>query len=138
MRKAKSRLTAIALPLMAALVLAADLAQPGWGRFPNPLFYSKAVVNGTIDKFSNADVVNPDDARLKGCEGEANTATITDAQAAIRKTLAGKTSSFAVQSLGSPACQLANGSYRWLLESGLSLDASVNPDGTINDAALSR
>lgn len=138
MRPAKSRLRVIALPLIAALVLAADLAQPGWGKFPNPMFYSRWAINGLKDKLANADAVNLDDARLKGCEGEASATTITDAQATIRKTLAGKTSSFAVQSLGSPACQMANGSYRWLLESGLSLDASVNPDGTIKDAALSR
>lgn len=138
MRPAKSRLRAIALPLIAALVLAADLAQPGWGKFPNPVFYSRWAINGLKDTLADADAVNLDDARLKGCEGGTNTATITDAQAAIRKTLTGKTSSFAVQSLGSPACQMANGSYRWLLESGLSLDASVNPDGTIENANLRR
>lgn len=123
---------------LSALVLAADLAQPGWGKFPNPLFYAKFAANALTDKMTDADAVNPDDARLNGCEGETNTATVTDAQAAIRDSLQGKTSSFAVQSLGSPACRLANGGYRWLLESGLSLDATVNPDGTIDDASLSR
>lgn len=128
----------ILLLLCSALVLAADLAEPGWGKFPNPVFYGRWAVNGIQDKLANADTVNPADARLAGCEGEAALVTITDAQAAVRNTLAGKTSSFAVQSLGSPTCQLANGGYRWLLESGLSLDATVNLDGTIDDASLSR
>ena len=44
----------------------------------------------------------------------------------------------AVQSLGSPVCQLADGSYRWLLETRLSLDVSINDGGIIDDAKLSR
>ncbi len=132
------RRTALVLPAIAALILAADLAAPGWGSFPNPGFWTKAIVNGVADQFANADAVNLDDARLKGCEGETSATTITDTQAAIRNSLEGKTSSFAVQALGSPACQFANGSVRWLLESGLSLDASVNSDGTIENANLRR
>ena len=34
MRLAKNRLRAIALVPIAALILAADLAQPGWGQIP--------------------------------------------------------------------------------------------------------
>ncbi|NJM99284.1 MAG: hypothetical protein HC800_21010 [Phormidesmis sp. RL_2_1] len=89
-------------------------------------------------KLTDADTVDPADARLAECEGEATPVTITDAQAAIRRSLAGKSSIVAVQALGSPACQLANGSYRWLLESGLALDARINEEGVIDDVSLRR
>lgn len=129
---------AIALLGVSALVLAADLAKPGWGQFPNPVFYGRWAVNGIQAKLTDADTVDPADARLAECEGEAAPVTITDAQAAIRRSLAGKSSIVAVQALGSPACQLANGSYRWLLESGLALDARINEAGVISDASLNR
>ena len=129
---------AIALLGLSALILLADVSEPGYGRFINPVFYGRWAVNGIQDKLANADAVDPTDARLKGCEGGAAPVAITDAQAATRKTLAGKSSVVAVQALGSPACQLANGSYRWLLKSGLSLDVAVNKDGRIKNADLSR
>lgn len=129
---------AIALLGLSALVLAADLSTPGWGQFPNPVFYSRWAVNGIQDKLADADTVDPADARLKGCEGDAAPVAISEAQAAIRQTLEGKSSVVAVQALGSPACQLANGSYRWLIESGLALDIAVNEDGDIENADLSR
>jgi hypothetical protein len=129
---------AIALPAVAALVLAADLASPGWGKFPNPVFYAKSTVNGLQDRASAADSVDPADVRLKACEGQTQTTTITNAQAAMRDSLTGKSSVIAVQWLGSPACQLADGSYRWLLDSGLALDVAVNDKGDIDDAKLSR
>ncbi|NJM98263.1 MAG: hypothetical protein HC800_14880 [Phormidesmis sp. RL_2_1] len=131
---------ALALLIFSTLVLAADLVEPGWGKFPNPVFYVKFAANVVVEKMSNADIdtVDPADARLAGCEGEAETTTITEAQAALSKTLAGKSSMVAVQALGTPACQLANGSYRWLIESGLALDARINEEGVIDDASLSR
>lgn len=133
------RRPAISLVPVAALVLAADLAVPGWGKFPNPVFYVRFAVNATRDKLSaDSDTLDPEDSRLSACKGEAATTTITDAQAAIRRSLAGKSSVVAVQSLGSPACPLANGSYRWLIESGLALDIAVNEGGTIDAASLSR
>lgn len=138
MNLAKCR--AIALIPAAALIFAADLVTPGWGKFPNPVFYAKWAVNATTDTVANADAVDPADARLKVCEGKTAGApmTITNAQAAMRDSLEGKSSVVAVQSLGSPACQLADGSYRWLLETGLALDINVNDGGTIDDAKLSR
>lgn len=138
MNQAKNRLKAIALVPIAALILAADLAQPGWGRFPNPVFYTRFVANGLKDKFSKADEVSIEDARLANCKTDAAPVTITDAQAAVRKTLVGQSSVIAVQMLGTPACELANGSYRWLLESGLSLDASIADSGNITEVKLSR
>lgn len=130
---------AITLLPVAALVLAADLAVPGWGKFPNPVFYARFAVNATKDKLTaDSDAIDPEDSRLSACKGEAQATTITEAQAALRRSLAGKSSVVAVQSLGSPACELANGSYRWLIESGLALDIKVNEEGTIDDAALSR
>ena len=130
---------ALSLVPVAALVLAADLAAPGWGRFPNPVFYVRFAINATRDKLTaDSDTIDPEDSRLSACKGEAAPTTITEAQAAIRRSLAGKSSVVAVQSLGSPACELANGSYRWLIESGLALDIQVNEGGTIDDAALSR
>ena len=138
MHQAELRNRAIALIPVAALILAADLAQPGYGKFPNPLFYAKFAANAAQDKLSNKDSIDPSDARLSACKGETNTIAITDAQAALRTSLEGKSSSFAVQQLGSPACQLANGSYRWLLESGLAIDATANPDGTIDNVTLAR
>ena len=138
MQKTKRQRHAIALVPVAVLVLAADLAQPGYGKFPNPVFYARFAANAVRDKFARSDEVNPDDARLFACKDEPNAIAITDAQAALRTSIEGKSSSFAVQQLGSPACQLANGSYRWLLESGLALDATANPDGTIDDVTLAR
>ena len=130
---------ALLLVPVAALVLAADLAAPGWGKFPNPVFYARFAVNVTRDKLSaDSDAIDPADSRLSACKGEAQATTITEAQAALRRSLTGKSSVVAVQSLGSPACELANGSYRWLIESGLALDIKVNEGGTIDDAALSR
>ena len=140
MLKTKTKLKAISLPMIAALILAADLAAPGWGKFPNPVFYAKFAANALSDRLSVADTdtVNSDDARLHFCQGPAAASTITDAQAALRDGLAGKTSVIAVQSFGSPACQLADGTYRWLLDSGLSLDVTVDETGVIQDANLSR
>ncbi|CAN5654172.1 hypothetical protein BH23CYA1_BH23CYA1_11330 [soil metagenome] len=139
MRRARHRLRAFALVPVAALILAADLAAPGWGKFPNPIFYARFAANALSDRLSAADTVNPDDARLRLCQGQAAWAsTITDAQAALRNSLEGKTSVLAVQSLGSPACQMADGSYRWLLNSGLSLDVTVDKTGVIENATLSR
>ena len=138
MTQAKRKKRTVALIPIAALILAADLAQPGWGRFPNPVFYARFAANGLKDKLSQADEVNSEDARLMDCKGDAEPVTITDAQAAARKTLKGKSSVIAVQTLGTPACELANGSYRWLLESGLALDVEVNEGGTIDAASLSR
>ena len=134
------RRPALSLVPVAALVLAADLAAPGWGNFPNPIFYARFAVNAARDKLSadSSDTIDPEDSRLSACKGEAATITITEDQAALRRSLAGKSSVVAVQSLGSPACELANGSYRWLIESGLALDITVNEGGTIDDAALSR
>lgn len=138
MNQAKFRKWAIALVPISALVLAADLAQPGYGKFPNPVFWSKAAVNGITDTLANKDSIDSTDARLFACAGEPNSIAITDAQAALRNSLEGKSSSFAVQQLGSPTCQLANGSYRWLLESGLALDAIANEDGEIDSVTLAR
>ena len=131
---------ALSLVPVAALVLAADLAAPGWGKFPNPIFYARFSVNIVVEKLTkaDADTIDPADARLARCEGEASPTTITETQAAIRRSLTGKSSMVAVQSLGSPACRLASGSYRWLLESGLALDIKVNEGGTVEDASLSR
>ena len=138
MTQAKPRLRPLALVPVAALILAADLAAPGWGKFPNPVFYAQFAANALSDRLSAADTVNPDDARLRLCQGRAAASTITDAQAAIRASLEGKTSVVAVQSLGSPACQIADRSYRWLLNSGLALDVTVDETGVIENATLSR
>ena len=139
MNPGKTKKRALSLVLVAALLLAADLMQPGWGKFPNPVFWTRFAANAAKDKFSNADAVNLNDARLMDCKTpSAAPVAITNAQAAARKTLEGKSSVIAVQTLGTPACELANGSYRWLLESGLALDVDINEGGIIDAASLSR
>ncbi len=127
---------AIALIVLAAGILAADLSKPGWGQFPNPVFYTKWAANAVRDK-SEEGGVNPDDIRLKNCEEVDNLETISNVQAGLRETLEGKSSVLAVQQLGTPACQLANGSFRWLTETGLSLDATVTK-GEVEKVELTR
>ena len=65
-------------------------------------------------------------------------AFLSPEQAALRDTLVGNTSILAVQQLGSPVCQLTDGSWRWLLTTGLSLDVHVADDGIITHADLTR
>ena len=63
---------ALSLVPVAALVLAADLAAPGWGKFPNPVFYARFAVNAARDKLSaDSDTIDPADSRLSACKGEA-------------------------------------------------------------------
>ena len=136
---ARIRNWALRLLPLAVLVLAADLAQPGWGQFPNPIFYGQWAINKVRDQWATSDSVEPlADTRLAECKSTPKNHTITEAQAALRDALTGKSSVLAVQWLGTPACQLANGSYRWLLEAGLALDISINQEGEVARAQLTR
>lgn len=176
-RSLQWRNTTLRLLPLATILLIADLAEPGWGRFPNPVFYSKWAVTRLqeqLDKDPSAGVPLAD-TRLSACRNPAQTtaaglpalpqfsqepspqgqtdqqlpsdamktsesrlspSTITDTQAALRDSLIGEHSVVAVQRLGNPACQLMNGSYRWLLESGLSLDVQITNTGTVHHATL--
>lgn len=157
MRSAKTRSIKIrnrSLQLLAvvAMFLVADLAVPGFGEFPNPVFYGKWFLSSTTERLQEGTErvshIDPTDTRLTLCQGHPQQdsagetlttevpKTITDAQAALRDTLTGKTSVLAVQQLGTPACQLADGTWRWLTDAGLSLDVQVANDGTITDADL--
>ncbi|MEO1742414.1 MAG: hypothetical protein AAFR99_11485 [Cyanobacteria bacterium J06629_9] len=130
------------------MFLVADLAVPGWGKFPNPVFYGQwayTEATGAAQKrFEVNSVTDPADTRLTPCQNDSvanepgSLPVLTDAQAALRENLTGKSSVIAVQQLGTPVCQLTDGSWRWLLESGLSLDVQVAEDGTIDHATLTR
>ena len=94
--------------------------------------------------FIDDSVAEKGDDRLRACKPPSEgfkapfLPLVTDEQAAVRHTLMGQSSVLAVQQLGSPVCQLTNGAWRWLLDSGLSLDVQVADDGTINDVILTR
>lgn len=148
-RSAKVRNRALLTLPLAAILLAADLAVPGWGTFPNPMFYGKwaaATITGALQKDVEGDSsAYLGDSRLTPCQVDSVAisteqvgaeASLSSEQAALRDTLVGNTSVLAVQQLGSPVCQLVNGSWRWLLTSGLSLDVQVADDGTITHADL--
>lgn len=56
---------ALSLVPVAALILAADLATPGWGKFPNPVFYARFAVSATRDKLTaDSDTIDPADSRM--------------------------------------------------------------------------
>lgn len=158
------------------IVLLADLAEPGWGHFANPVFYGRWLVSTVRDGLNHQQVtamIAPDDVRLRVCRGpdsatpvmppatmtrevmtpdglpalprqdtwstpsaQALPVPITARQAALRQQLTGKSAVFTVQQLGSPACQLIDGSFRWLLQNGLSLDVQFTPRGTVDHADL--
>lgn len=127
----------IALPIVTAMV-ALDLAVSGWGKFPNPVFYGKWAVSARSQKrLSDIEGINPSDHRLTACKEELTANTlISNHQAALRDTLTGKSAVLAVQQLGTPVCQVADGSWRWLTESGLSLDLSFDEQGGVDEATL--
>ncbi|MEO0456781.1 MAG: hypothetical protein AAF152_09380 [Cyanobacteria bacterium P01_A01_bin.114] len=129
---------AIASLPIAALILAIDIAEPGYGAFANPIFYVKSIASRLDADWAQVTDVNPTDKRLRPCATLLDPSIITDHQASLRKALIGESEGVAVQWLGVPACQLADGSYRWLTEAGLALDVTFDEWSRVDRAKLNR
>ncbi|MEO1401926.1 MAG: hypothetical protein AAFV72_11850 [Cyanobacteria bacterium J06635_1] len=137
-RRTQVRNGAIAVLPIALLILAMDIAEPGYGTFANPIFYLKSIASQLDTAWAQAETVLPTDKRLRPCIEILNPSTITDHQTSLRKALVGESELLAVQWLGVPACQLADGSYRWLTEAGLALDITFDEWSQVDHARLNR
>ncbi|MEM9807418.1 MAG: hypothetical protein AAF959_19315 [Cyanobacteria bacterium P01_D01_bin.56] len=122
---------------LAFLVLASDLHIPGWGKFANPVFYATWAISRAKGIGDNTQAVGADDRRLAGCQGAVEPSVINANQTAMRQMLTGESESVAVSWLGSPACRLADDTFRWLTDGGLSLDVTLDEWGKVDGAKLS-
>ncbi|ASC70298.1 hypothetical protein XM38_012350 [Halomicronema hongdechloris C2206] len=138
MNRAKARNIAISSVPAALLILIADMAAPGWGRFINPVWLAKAQIAKLDRGWRELQPPGEDDPRLEACQQVLSENTVGNTQEQLRGALTGETEQIAVQWLGPPTCQLANDTYRWLTESGLSIDVIYADDGEVQDARLTR
>ncbi|MGD1853979.1 MAG: hypothetical protein ACFB2W_06970 [Leptolyngbyaceae cyanobacterium] len=137
MNRVRLRNSAIAMMPIAFLVLASDLHVPGWGEFTNPVFYAKWVISRVKGLGGDIQTVAANDRRLAVCQGAIEPGVIDANQTAMRQTLAGESEELAVSLLGTPACRLADDTFRWLTDGGLSLDVTLDEWGRVNSAKLS-
>lgn len=116
-----------------------DLLEPGRGRFYNPIYGAKSWLNQHQPAAWQAiNRISSNDARLANCMAIAPDPIALDAtKAELRRALVGEAESVALDWLGQPACALGNGVYRWILDSGLALDVTVN-EGTVTHSELNR
>ena len=142
-RSARWRRRALHVMAGAVILLALDLLEPGWGRFPNLLFYGRWAIHEATEvarrRLGDSEQTSLADQRLTPCQQESDgnrRYALSDTQAALRHTLTGQSSVSAVQQLGTPVCQLADGAWRWLLSNGLALDVQVANDGTVTHVEL--
>jgi hypothetical protein len=116
-----------------------DLLEPGRGTFWNPIHHGRNAIVAHQDRANRDDRrVATDDSRLAGCtEVTTEPLNIDAALADLRRALVGESEVITLVALGSPACDMGNGAYRWLLDNGLSVDVTVH-EGTVTRAELSR
>lgn len=116
-----------------------DLLEPGRGKFINPINQARSAIEAhQIAQWIEANRVDPSDHRLLNCEAITPEPIAIDATAAaIRQALVGESEVLTLTALGSPACDLGNGVYRWILNNGLALDITVH-EGEITRSELSR
>jgi hypothetical protein len=116
-----------------------DLLEPGRGKFINPVSRVRSAIEAhQVAQWIEANRVSPDDTRLLNCEAIAPEPVAIDAAAAnIRRALVGESEVLTLTALGSPACDLGNGVYRWVLSNGLALDVTVT-EGEITHSELNR
>ena len=137
MNRVRIRNVAIASMPLAFLVLASDLHSPGWGKFANPVFYAKWAISRAKGASDDTQVIGVDDRRLAGCQGAVEPRVINANQTAMRQVLTGESESVAVSVLGSPACRLADDSFRLWTDGVLSLDVVLDEWGRVDSAKLS-
>lgn len=136
-------LTIKRLLITACLVGAAtylDLKRPGRGTFYNPIF---EVRSWSARRFPagwrKAQTLELGDSRLTNCIAAPPAPLVISAElTALRQELVGEQDSIALERLGPPTCVMANNVYRWVTDSGLSLEIRVNDDGTIRASGLAR
>ena len=133
------RKTIVLLTLIPAttLVLWLDALEPGWGRFYNPAFWVRSQLSKLDTTWRELPSFDTADPRLKPCIRLTSENTLSEVQEQARALLSGKSESFALQQLGAPTCAIAENTYRWLTESGLSIDVTIE-EGEVMDANLSR
>jgi hypothetical protein len=125
---------------MASVVfLYLDALERGQGRFVNPAFYVRAQLARLDTGWRTLKEIDLTDPRLMPCRKFAAETEISRHQEDMRRILVGKSESFAITQLGPPTCILARTTgeraYRWLSESGLSVDLSIK-DGMVDRAEL--
>ena len=116
-----------------------DLLEPGRGKFINPVSRVRSAIEAhQVARWIEANRVDPTDQRLLNCEVIAPEPVAIDATAAdLRRALVGESEVLTLTALGSPACDLGNGVYRWVLNNGLAVDVTVQ-EGVVTHSELSR
>ena len=134
-RRTKILLSGIPLTL---LTLWLDALAPGQGAFYNPLFFFRSQLARLDTAWRQPQAVDAStDERLAACIQFTADTVLTQSQEQLRGVLTGKSEAFTLQQLGPPTCVMADGVYRWLSQSGLSLDITIT-DAEVEDARLSR
>jgi len=136
--RVKTRRLAILAGLMAGVAFL-DLLEPGRGKFINPINQARSAIEAhQIAQWIEANRVDPSDHRLLNCEAIAPEPVAIDATASdLRRALVGESEAIALTTLGTPACDLGTGVYRWILNNGLALDITVH-EGEITHSELNR
>ena len=126
----------LALPV-ATLALAADALKPGQGMFYNPVFLLRSQLARVDSTWLEQRPLDAGDKRLQPCVQYLSETVLTEAQEGLRDSLAGTSETLALQQLGPPTCRLADSLYRWITETGLSLDVEIK-DSEVQSAKLAR
>ncbi|QQE67467.1 hypothetical protein GFS31_41800 (plasmid) [Leptolyngbya sp. BL0902] len=127
------------LALAVAGIAFLDLLEPGRGKLWNPIHHGRNAFNAYRDRADrDARRVATDDPRLAGCtDVNPNSFNLDAALGDLRRALVGESEVITLVALGTPACALGEGGYRWLLTNGLAIDITVQ-EGTVTRAELQR
>ena len=118
------------MPVIAAGVLAADLAEPGHLRFVDLPFMVRAQV-------SRVSFDPPPPVQLGvDCQQLTQHPKLLQASVVLTQQLLGQSEQDLLTQLGPPACSLAGDAYQWMLTNGMALTTSVNEGGVVTDVQI--
>lgn len=133
----RTKVLLIAIPVT-LIVLWLDALEPGQGAFYNPLFFMRSqIARLDTDWRQQHPLDAAKDARLEPCVQFTSDTVLTESQEDLRGLLTGKAEAFTLQQLGPPTCVVADNVYRWIGQSGLSLDVTIR-EAEVEDVELAR
>ena len=118
------------MPVLAAGVLAADLAEPGHWQFVDLPFVIRARVSSV--RFDP-----PPPIQLGAdCQQLTQHPKLLQASVVLTQQFPGQSEQDLLTQLGPPACSLAGDAYQWMLTNGMALTAKVNAGGLVTDVQI--
>lgn len=116
------------LPAISAVVLVADLLEPGHGQFFNLAFTLR----------SNRVSFDPPQriALAQDCQQLRQHPKLLKASVILSQQFSGQSEQDLLTQLGPPACRLADGAYQWVLDNGMTLQTQLK-GGEVSNAQIS-